>query len=123
MSTVEPPNYGTPPPPPPGGQPPFGAPGGPGSGPKNSGKALASMITGLVGLLTFCCGFFVLSSIAALVLGILGKKDIAASNGQLKGDGMALTGIITGALGLVALVVSIILIATGVIDTNFEYSS
>ena len=92
-------------------------------GSRNSGKAVAALVTGLVGLLTICCGFFVLSSIAALVLGLMRRKEIAASNGQLKGDNFALTGIITGIIGIVLVVISIILVATGVIDTNFEYDS
>ena len=114
-------SYSEPPPPPQYGapQPPMGGPGEP----KTSGKAIASLVTGLVGLLTICCGFLVVSSIVALVLGILARKDIQKSGGALKGDGMALTGIITGIIGIILVVVSIILIATGAIDTNFEYSS
>lgn len=114
-------SYNEPPPPPPQ----YGAP-PPGYGaqpPKNSGKAIASMVTGLVGLLTICCGLFVASSIAALVLGFLARKEIRQSNGQLTGDGMALTGIITGAVGIGLLVLSIILVTTGAIDTNFDYST
>ncbi|WP_121252646.1 DUF4190 domain-containing protein [Nocardioides ferulae] len=107
-----------------GGQPPqYGMPTDQGGAPKSSGKAIASMVTGLVGLLTLCCGFFVASSIAAIVLSFLAKKDIKSSNGQLKGDGMALTGLITGIIGVVMVVISIILVATGAIDTNFEYST
>ena len=115
-------SYDNPPPPPP---PQYGAPppGMPGGEPKNSGKAIAALVTGLVGLLTICCGFFVVSSIVALVLGLMSRKEIAASNGQLKGDSFALTGIITGIIGIVMVVISIILVATGVIDTNFEYDS
>jgi hypothetical protein len=114
-------SYDNPPPPPP---PQYGAP-APGApeGQKTSGKAVAALVTGLVGLLTICCGFIVVSSIAALVLGLLARRDIANSNGQLKGDGMALTGIITGIIGIVLLVVVIILVATGAIDTNFDYST
>lgn len=113
-------SYSEPPPPPQ-----YGAPVPPQGGlpPKNSGKAVASMVTGLVGLLTICCGFFVVTSIVGIVLGFLARKEIAASNGQLKGAGMALTGIITGFVGVGLLVLSIILVATGAIDTNFEYNT
>jgi Domain of unknown function (DUF4190) len=106
-----------PPPPPPGGygQPPYGAPGPS----QNSGKAIASLVTGLVGLITFCCGFFVVSSIVAVVLGLLARRDIRASNGALHGDGMALTGIITGVIGIVIFLVGIVLFATGVVDLNY----
>jgi hypothetical protein len=115
-------SYDTPPPPPP---PQYGAPvpGMPGGQPQTSGKAIAALVTGLVGLLTICCGFFVVSSIAALILGFMGRKEIAASNGQLKGDGFALTGIITGIIGIVMVAISIILVVTGVVDTNFDYGT
>lgn len=114
-------SYDNPPPPPPPqyGAPPPGVPGEQ----KTSGKAIASLVTGLVGLLTICCGLLVISSIVGLVLGILARRDIARSNGQLKGDGMALTGIITGAIGIVLIIVSIILVATGAIDTNFDFET
>ena len=114
-------SYSDAPPPPPPGQPQYGAP-APGAQ-KNSGKAVASLVTGLDGLLTICCGFFAIVSIVAVVLGFLARKDIAASNGQLKGEGMATAGIVTGALGIILLVVSIVLVVTGVIDTNFDYST
>jgi uncharacterized membrane protein len=106
-----------PPPPPPGGygQPGYGAP----APSRTSGKAIASLVTGLVGLITFCCGFFVISSIAGVVLGVLARRDIRASNGALRGDGMALTGIISGAVGILAMVVVIVLVATGAIDLNY----
>lgn len=91
--------------------------------PQTSGKAIASMVTGLVGLLTICCGFFVVTSIVALVLGFLARRDIRASDGRLKGDGMALTGIITGFVGIAMVILTIILVATGVLDTDFEYST
>ena len=76
-----------------------------------------------IGLLTGCCGFFVVLSIVGLVFGILARKEIRESNGTLKGDGLALTGIITGIIGIILVIVSIILFATGVIDTNFDYST
>jgi hypothetical protein len=46
------------------------------------------------------CGICGIPSIAALVTGILGRNQIKASNGLEKGDGMALAGIITGAIGI-----------------------
>jgi hypothetical protein len=114
-------SYSEPPPPPPG----YGAPLPPQGGlpPKTSGKAIASLVTGLVGLLTFCCGFFVVTSIVAIVLGFLARKDIRASDGQLKGDGMALAGIITGCIGVAMVILWAILLATGAIDPNYDYST
>jgi uncharacterized membrane protein len=107
-----------PPPPPPGGgygQPVYGAP----APSQTSGKAIASLVTGLVGLITLCCGLFVVSSIVAVVLGVVARREIRASNGSLRGDGMALTGIISGAVGIVAIVITILLFATGAVDLNY----
>jgi len=59
--------------------------------------ALISLITGIVGVL--CCGCFILSA-AALILGILGKKEIADSGGLKTGAGMAQAGFILGIVGL-----------------------
>jgi hypothetical protein len=114
-------SYDSPPPPPPQ----YGAPqpGMPGAQPKNSGKAIASLVTGLVGVFTFCCGLLVVTSIVALILGFIARREIASSGGQLKGDGMALTGIIAGIFGIISFIVLIVLIATGTLDTNFDYSS
>ncbi len=87
----------TPPPPPPAGAPKV-----------NNGKALASMIVGIVSVAVCCYWFISLpGGVVAIVLGILGRKEIAEGNGT--NGGMALTGIITGAvaaaiaLGLLAL--------------------
>jgi uncharacterized membrane protein len=114
-------SYDSPPPPPP---PQYGAPppGMPGEQ-KTSGKAIGSLVTGIIGAFTFCCGFLVVPSIAAVVLGLLARRDIANSNGQLKGDGMALAGIIAGIVGLIGFVVLIILVATGTLDTTFDFET
>jgi type II secretory pathway pseudopilin PulG len=57
---------------------------------RTSGKALASMITGIFGLLFF------FPAIAAIILGHIGRSDIRKSNGRLQGNGMALAGLIMG---------------------------
>jgi hypothetical protein len=119
------PSYGsTPPPPegsyppPPGGQPP--APGGYGGPPQGNKKALWSMIVGIASLVIgLFCGFLVVGSIVAIVLGFIARGEIAKSNGTQTGNGQALTGIITGFVMIALLVLGIILIATGVIDYSF----
>jgi len=91
--------------------------------PKTSGKAITSLVTGIVSLPAVCCWpVGAVLGILGIVFGILARKDIAASSGQQKGDGMALAGIITGAVGLVLIVIVLVLAATGVIDTSFETS-
>ena len=95
-----------PPPPPPPGFPPAGPPPGytpygagmpMGAAPKNSGKAIASLVCGIVSLL--CFGMIL--GLVAIGLSISAKKDIESSNGTLTGGGMATAGLVTGILGAV----------------------
>lgn len=98
------------------GQPPYGPPGVPPS----NGKATAAIVIGITSLiLCWCCGFG-LVGIAGIVLGTKARREIreAGERGAHQtGDGLALTGIITGAvaavLGLVALVVIALAIVAG----------
>lgn len=94
MSYNEPP-YGSPPPPPPpeGG---YGYQGYGGAPQQTSVMAIISLVTGIIGVL--CCGWFVFS-IAAVVLGILAKKEI--DQGLKAGRGLAVAGLVLGVIGLV----------------------
>ncbi len=123
-----PPSYGggyPPPAPPPGqyagqppGYPPAGAPGGYGAAePKNNALAIVALVTGILGVV--CCPVAVFS-IAALVCGFLGRKQIEESPATQKGSGMAMAGIILGAVGLVITVVYYVLIAVGSLNYNFS---
>jgi Domain of unknown function (DUF4190) len=94
-------------PPPQYGQPYGAVPQYPGYGPqmadptKQNGLAVASMWTGIGSiLLACCCGLFggLPAGIVAIILGIIGNRQIAERGGQ--GKGMALTGIITGGVAL-----------------------
>ena len=59
-----------------------------------SGKALASLI---LGLLSFCIP--IVPGFIGLILGLLGLKDVRASGGQITGSGMALGGIVASLVG------------------------
>jgi type IV pilus assembly protein PilA len=74
-----------------------------------SGKATASLICGILGLTIFS----ILTAIPAIIFGHMSRKEIRESGGRLKGDGMALAGMIMGyiATGLVVLIVPILIIA------------
>ncbi len=75
------------------------------------GVAIAALICGISGIVIF---FIPLIAIAAFVLGIIGLNKI--SNGQ-PGRGMALTGVILGAIGssigVIAMLIAILLPALG----------
>lgn len=98
--------------PPPGG-------GFPQQGGSNNGQILSiiSVVTGVLGLL--CCTWFIFS-IAAVVLGFFGMKEYDKT-GQKKT--LAQVGIGLGIAGIVIGIIYWILIATGVVDSSFEYYS
>ena len=61
-----------------------------------SGKATASLILGILGVPT--CG---LLGVVAIIVGLMAQADIRRSAGRLKGAGVAIAGIVVGALSLV----------------------
>lgn len=107
---------------PPGGYPPAGGwtgqpgayPGGYGAGypgaptgwgyagpPRNDRQATTSLVLGILST-TLCIGWIgAIMAIVAIVIGLQSRKRIAGSNGTLTGAGMALAGVICGAVGLV----------------------
>jgi hypothetical protein len=72
---------------------------------KTSGKAIASLV---LGLMSFLCT--VLTGIPAIIIGIWSLVDISKSRGRISGQGLAICGMITGVLGI-ALIGPAILIA------------
>lgn len=75
-------------------------------GTKTSGHAVASLILGIVGPCTVG-----LASIAGLILGIVGLSKIKKSAGAIRGQGLAIAGIILSALGVLMLALAPILVA------------
>ena len=71
----------------------------PPAGPKTSGLAIASLVCGIAG---FCTGG--LAGIVGLILGIVALCGIGKSQGQRKGKGLAIAGIVVSIVSLVALV-------------------
>jgi hypothetical protein len=66
-----------------------------------SGKAWAALI---LGLLSFPCVVgTIFTGLPAILFGILAMSEIDKSRGRVGGKGMALTGLITGAIGVVAM--------------------
>ncbi len=84
--------------------------------PTNS-KATAALITGITTLvLSWCCGLGVLG-LVAVVLGMKGRSEVRRSQGTQTGEGLALAGIITGAvavlIGLATIALIIAVFASG----------
>ena len=73
------------------------------SQPTNS-MALTSMILGLLGLFVA----WIFTAIPAVICGHIARKQIRASGGLQTGDGMALTGLITGYLVIVLTILMVI---------------
>ncbi len=94
-----------PPPPPPGPpSPPPGSPPGPwATPPPNSGKAIAALVLGILGIVS--CQVL---GIAAIVLGRQANDEIAASGGLLGGDGFAKAGVIMGWVAVALLVLTVV---------------
>jgi hypothetical protein len=72
---------------------------------KTSGKAIASLV---LGLMSFLCTIF--TGIPAIIVGIWSLVDISKSRGRTSGQGLAICGMITGVLGI-ALIGPAVLIA------------
>lgn len=89
----------TPPPPP------VGAPDLP--PPQTSGKAIASLILG-------CFAFFFPAAIAAIILGHVSRSNIRKSAGRLKGEGMAMVGLVFGYIGAAMIPFVLIIAATAI---------
>ncbi len=72
-----------------------------------SGKATTSLV---LGLLSFPCVFNVFTGLPAIIVGAIALGEIGRSRGRLGGKGMAVTGIITGSMGIVMVPVFLILL-------------
>jgi type II secretory pathway pseudopilin PulG len=87
--------------------------------PKTDGKAVASLIFGIVGVLTAIVLIGIVLGIPAVILGHMSRSNIKKSMGQLKGAGMALAGLIMGYISLAGvLVLPFILIVAAIAIPN-----
>ena len=104
-----------------GQQGPYGYPGygppAPGYGfpqPTNK-KATAALWTGIGSLvLIFCCGAGMVG-VVAVVLGFMARGEIRRSGGMQGGDGIAIAGIIMGAIAFVLGLVIFVLVVVGLV--------
>ena len=92
--------------------------------PPTNGKATAALWTGIASIvMTFCCGLGILG-VVPIVLGAKARGEIRRTAGQQSGEGMALSGIIMGAIALLLSLVLIGFIAfvLAVGDSSFDTS-
>jgi type IV pilus assembly protein PilA len=83
------------------------SPAAPSAPPQTSVKAVVSLVCGLL--------FFVpLAFIAAIVFGHIGLSEIKRSAGRLKGEGMAIAGLVLGYLWIVSIPVMLIIAAIAI---------
>lgn len=91
------------------------APQGMAPGGKTNVLAIVSLVCGILSVIGMCCYVGIAMGPAALVTGFLARKQIAESNGAESGDGMALAGMICGAVGLLAFFAVIALAVIGAV--------
>jgi hypothetical protein len=77
--------------------------------PQQSGKAVASLVLGIVSVM--CCAGPI-TGIPAIIFGLLGRRDIARSEGQMDGSGLAVAGIVTGMIGTFGFLVYVVVYAS-----------
>lgn len=61
-------------------------------------KAIWSLVIAIASLIGVCCVFGGFVGIAAIALGVMGRAEVLQSGGRQTGEGLALAGIITGAV-------------------------
>jgi Tfp pilus assembly protein PilE len=77
------------------------------SEPQTDGKAIGSLVCGIASVTIFS----ILAGIPAIILGHISRSEIRKSEGRLKGEGLALAGLIMGYISL-AIIPLILIIAT-----------
>ena len=115
-------SYPPPPPPPPPGFPPSGPPGygGYGAPPppqRTPGMAIAALVLGILGVTVgLCLWFLPVMPVLAVVFGHISLGRINA--GGLPGRGLAITGIVTGYVGLALAAILLIVSIFGAITPS-----
>jgi hypothetical protein len=75
---------------------------------KTDGKAVGSLICGILGITCFS----IIAGIPAIILGHVSRSAIRQSMGRLKGQGMAMAGLIMGYLSIALLIPMILIVAS-----------
>lgn len=85
-----------------------------GAGGQNKTLAIISLVTGVLSI--FCCGWFI-PGIVAIVLGFMAKNKADQNPAEFGGRGLALGGMITGAISIIlGIIVVILYVFTGALS-------
>ena len=91
--------------------------------PPTSGKAITSLVLGIVGLVMMCgYGVGIIPAIVAVVFGTIARKEVRASGGAIGGEGMATAGLVVGwigvGLGILASVLLVLLFVPAIVSSS-----
>jgi Domain of unknown function (DUF4190) len=78
---------------------------------RSSGKAVASMVLGICGLVLGFLFLPIICCVLAIVFGSLALQDISAEGGRLGGHGQAVAGLVLGIVGLAGWALVIVVLA------------
>jgi hypothetical protein len=87
-----------------------------------NGKAQAALWTGIALLVLSCCGAGIFG-VVPIVLGVKARSEIRATGGQQSGDGLALAGVITGAIALVLSLAFIVLVVVAFMSGGSRFDT
>lgn len=85
--------------------------------PTTNGKAVASMVLGIVSLVSCCMGL--VTGPLAIIFAVSAKKEIAASRGAQTGEGMATAGLVMGIIGTAVYAPLVLMWVFGVMTMPF----
>lgn len=84
--------------------------------PHTNGMAVASLVLGLIGILFLPCrGIGLITSVLAIIFGVISSRSIKSSRGTETGSGMAIAGLVLGIVSVALAVLVILLAAIGAI--------
>lgn len=84
---------------------------------KLSGRAVASLVLGILGLTCILPG---IGQILALVFGFMGLNEVSKSQGRLRGQGQAVAGLIMGGVGLIVVPIAVVIMLPAVAQARYK---
>ncbi|MBD3286074.1 DUF4190 domain-containing protein [candidate division WOR-3 bacterium] len=87
---------------------------------ENAPGAVPSLVLGIISMVfTFTSIISIVLGIIAIVLGVKAKKNIKTEPTRYEGDGLAIAGIVLGAIGIAGAVIFTIWIITAIVAASY----